>query len=211
MHRLLFFAIIILTSSILINAQVSVGGTISDASSGERLIGVTILEQGTTNGAITDKNGQYNISLISDTASLQFLYVGYTPQIIKVGNQVVVNIAMKFAEFLDEAVVIGYGEQSKSKITSAVSTIDAKTLKKLPVPTVSNGLEGLASGLFVRQGSGEPGFSGSSFEIRNFGNALVIVDGSPGNIDDLDPNEIENISILKDAAAAAVYLSLIHI
>jgi TonB-dependent SusC/RagA subfamily outer membrane receptor len=199
---ILFFT---LFSLVLIKAQVTVGGIVTDVSTGEKLIGVTVIELGSANGTVTDDNGQYSISLISDTSLLQFYYVGFTTQSIKVIDKLVINVAMKSNELLDEAIVIGYGEQSKSKITSAVSTIDAKTLKKLPIPIVSNGLEGLASGLFVRQGSGEPGFSGSSFEIRNFGNALVIVDGSPGNIDDLDPNEIENISILKDAAAAAVY------
>lgn len=205
MNRLPFLLLFTLLSIEFTIAQTIVSGVVTDESTSEKLIGVTILEVGTTNGTVTDDNGRYSISLLSDTASLQFFYVGFKNQIIEVGNQVVLNVALKSNELLDEAVVIGYGEQSKTKITSAVSTIDAKTLKKLPVPTVSNGLEGLASGLFVRQGSGEPGFSGSSFEIRNFGNALVIVDGSPGNIDDLDPNEIENISILKDAAAAAVY------
>lgn len=205
MCRLMFLFMVPFVFFGISKAQVSVSGVVTDESTSEKLIGVTILEVGTTNGTVTDDNGRYSISLLSDTASLQFFYIGFTTQIIKLGNQVVLNVALKSNELLDEAVVIGYGEQSKTKITSAVSTIDAKTLKKLPVPTVSNGLEGLASGLFVRQGSGEPGFSGSSFEIRNFGNALVIVDGSPGNIDDLDPNEIENISVLKDAAAAAVY------
>ena len=78
-------------------------------------------------------------------------------------------------------------------------------MKEIPVPNVSNALEGLAAGLFVRQGSGEPGFSASSFEVRNFGNALVIIDGSPGDLNQLDANEIESISVLKDAAAASVY------
>ncbi len=76
---------------------------------------------------------------------------------------------------------------------------------KIPVPNISNALEGMASGLFVRQGSGEPGFSNSSFEVRNFGSALVIIDGAPGDLNQLDSNEIANISVLKDAAAAAIY------
>ena len=101
--------------------------------------------------------------------------------------------------------VIGYGTKSKTKLISAVSTINAESLKKQPVANVSNALEGLASGLFVRQGSGEPGFSSSSFEVRNFGAALVIVDGAPGDLNQLDSNEIENISVLKDAAATAIY------
>ena len=176
MHRFIILIVFTLISFFTIKAQISVSGSVSDASTEDVLIGVTVIEVGSNNGTVTDENGQYTISLRSDTASLKFLYIGYTTQTIKLNNLVVLNVALKSEELLDEAIVIGYGEQSKTKITSAVSTIDAKTLKKLPVPTVSNGLEGLASGLFVRQGSGEPGFSGSSFEIRNFGNALVIVD-----------------------------------
>lgn len=194
-----------LCSTIFVAAQVTITGVVTDQLSNEKLVGVTVLEVGTSNGSVTDDLGRYTISVSSDTSTIRFYYIGYTAKSVRVGGQQIINVSLKSEQVLDEAVVIGYGKQSKTKITSAVSTIDAKTLRKLPIPSVSNGLEGLAAGLFVRQGSGEPGFSGSSFEIRNFGNALVIVDGSPGNIDDLDPNEIENISILKDAAAASVY------
>jgi TonB-dependent SusC/RagA subfamily outer membrane receptor len=134
-----------------------------------------------------------------------FLTPDTLPKQLRLEVKVLLTLPYPSGELLDEVVVIGYGSQSKVKLTSAVSVVDEETLKKLPVANVSNGLEGLASGLFVRQGSGEPGFSSSSFEVRNFGNALVIVDGSPGSIDELDPNEIESISVLKDAAAASVY------
>ena len=147
MLRLLVILFFTLFSFVLIKAQVTVGGIVTDVSTGEKLIGVTVIELGSANGTVTDDNGQYSISLISDTSLLQFYYVGFTTQSIKVIDKLVINVAMKSNELLDEAIVIGYGEQSKSKITSAVSTIDAKTLKKLPIPIVSNGLEGLASGL----------------------------------------------------------------
>ena len=188
-----------------LTAQVEISGIVTDASNGETLIGVNILVVGTSSGTATDIDGKYTLTVGADATALQFSYTGFTTQTIEIGDTRVINVALASGELLDEVVVVGYGKQSKVKLTSAVSTIDSKTLRKLPVASVSNGLEGLASGLFVRQGSGEPGFSGSSFEVRNFGNALVIVDGSPGNIDDLDPNEIESISILKDAAAASVY------
>jgi TonB-dependent SusC/RagA subfamily outer membrane receptor len=188
-----------------LSAQIEISGTVTDAETNEPLIGTNVVIFGTTTGVTTDLNGKYTIKVGDNSDSLQFSYTGYSSQIIAVGEKRVINVMMTSGQLLDEVVVVGYGKQSKVKLTSAISTVDNKTLKKLPTPNVSNGLEGLASGLFVRQGSGEPGFSGSSFEIRNFGNALVIVDGSPGNIDDLDPNEIESISILKDAAAASVY------
>jgi TonB-linked SusC/RagA family outer membrane protein len=196
---------LVLTTALFVQAQVEIKGTVTDANTGQALMGVTVLVEGTYTGTITETDGQFSLNISPDSAVLVFSYVGYTTNKVKIGKRKVINVALVSEEYLDGAVVIGYGKQSKAKLTSAVSTIDPKTLKKMPVPNVSNALEGMASGLFVRQGSGEPGFSGSSFEIRNFGNALVIVDGSPGNMDDLDPNEIESISILKDAAAAAVY------
>ncbi|HKK78981.1 MAG TPA: SusC/RagA family TonB-linked outer membrane protein, partial [Phaeodactylibacter sp.] len=198
-------AILAMLISIHLNAQTEIRGTITDAETGDPLIGANVLVVGTANGTITDFNGAYALT-VSDTAKqLRFSYTGYAEQIIDIGRETVIDVALTSGQTLDEVVVVGYGRQSKTKLTSAVSTVDEETLKKLPVANVSNGLEGLAAGLFVRQGSGEPGFSGSSFEVRNFGNALVIVDGSPGNIDELAPNEIESITVLKDAAAASVY------
>jgi TonB-linked SusC/RagA family outer membrane protein len=206
-HYFLFLAF--LFTSLGLGAQIEISGTVTDKSEGELLIGVNILVLDSTSsaivGTVTDFNGQYTIEVTNNAYALQFSYTGYATQTVEIGDTRVINVALTSGQLLEEVVVVGYGRQSKVKLTSAVSTINNETLKKLPVPAVSNGLEGLAAGLFVRQGSGEPGFSGSSFEVRNFGNALVIVDGSPGNIDDLDPNEIENISVLKDAAAASVY------
>lgn len=194
-----------LLSAFSMNAQFTVSGKVTDASTGEPLIGTTILIVDSTTGSLTDADGNYSIEVSSGSEKLQFSYTGYTSQTIEIGAQRTIDVSLSSGKLLDEVVVIGYGSQSKTKLTSAVSTVDEETLKKLPVANISNGLEGLAAGLFVRQGSGEPGFSSSSYEVRNFGNALVIVDGSPGSIDELDPNEIESISVLKDAAAASVY------
>lgn len=202
-HYLLY--VLCLFSSFSLSAQYVISGKVTDANTGEALIGTTILIVDTTTGSLTNADGNYSIEVNSEEAKLSFSYTGYTSQTVEVGTQRTIDVALSSGELLDEVVVVGYGTQSKVKLTSAVSTVDEETLKKLPVANISNGLEGLAAGLFVRQGSGEPGFSASSYEIRNFGNALVIVDGSPGNIDELDPNEIESISILKDAAAASVY------
>ncbi|MCB9351418.1 MAG: TonB-dependent receptor [Lewinellaceae bacterium] len=208
--KLLFFrlsasAFVLLLCSFSLSAQRTISGSVVDASTGEPLIGANILVVGTSSGTITDFDGKYSLEVDADATTLQFSYTGYASQTIEIGNQQIIDLALNSGELLDEVIVIGYGSQSKVKLTSAVSVVDEETLKKLPVANVSNGLEGLASGLFVRQGSGEPGFSASSFEVRNFGSALVIVDGSPGSIDELDPNEIESISVLKDAAAASVY------
>ena len=206
MHIKLSLTVLLsMTLSIFAFSQQIVKGTITDRETGEGLIGAAVLAKGTDKGTATDFDGNYKLVLSEEVTTLLISYTGYTDQEISIDNRKTIDIQLAQGVLMDEVVVVGYGEQSKTKVTAAISTIDEKTLKKIPVPNVSNALEGLAPGLFVRQTSGEPGFSGSSFEIRNFGNALVIVDGSPGNIDNLDPNEIESISILKDAAAASVY------
>lgn len=186
-------------------AQIAVSGKITDVATDEPLPGANIIIKGSTKGAQSDFDGNFSID-VKKGDKLEISYLGYNKQEVQIGDITYLQIKLTAnANSLDEVIVVGYGSTSRTKIISAVSVVDAKTLKEIPVPNVSNALEGLAAGLFVRQGSGEPGFSSSSFEVRNFGNALVIVDGSPGDLNQLDPNEIESISVLKDAAAAAVY------
>lgn len=185
-------------------AQISVLGNVTDASN-QPLPGANIIIKGSTIGTQTDFDG--NFSIITKTGDVLVVsYLGFVTKEVAIGNQTNIKITLtEDASTLDEVVVVGYGSKSKTKLISSVSTINEETLKKQPVANVSNALEGLASGLFVSQNSGEPGFSNSSFEVRNFGSALVIIDGAPGDLNQLDPNEIENISVLKDAAAAAIY------
>jgi hypothetical protein len=178
--RILLLSLSSILLSFQLGAQIKISGTVTDAESGEPLIGANILIVGTGTGTVTDFDGKYLLEISDEATQLRFSYTGYATQTIDIKEETVINVALTVGELLDEVVVVGYGSQSKTKLTSAVSVVDEETLKKLPVASVSNGLEGLAAGLFVRQGSGEPGFSGSSFEVRNFGNALVIVDGSPG-------------------------------
>lgn len=204
-YRALLIGLMVASWSCQLSAQTQIRGTVTDSLSGTPLIGATVVVPGTATGTLTNEAGDFALTIDENTEQFRVSYVGYSLKVITIGDARTFQVALAENMLLDEVVVIGYGSQSKTKMTSAVSVVDAETLKKLPVPNVSNGLEGLAAGLFVRQGNGEPGFSGSSFEVRNFGNALVIVDGSPGNIDELDPNEIESISVLKDAAAASVY------
>lgn len=186
------------------NAQFEVTGNVLDQKN-IPLPGANIIVKGSTVGTQTDFDGAFKI-LASEGDILTISYIGYLPQEVQITGDTQLRIVLiEDANALDEVVVVGYGNRSKTKLIAAVSTIDEETLKKQPVPNVSNALEGLAAGLFVQQNSGEPGFSNSSFEVRNFGSALVIVDGAPGDLNQLDPNEIENISVLKDAAAAAVY------
>jgi TonB-linked SusC/RagA family outer membrane protein len=195
---------LILCFSMIGMAQSAITGTVIDTTK-QPLPGAGIVIKGTTIGTSTDFDGKFSIKA-SPGDVLAISYIGYVTKEVTIGELTNIEISLiEDANSLDEIVVVGYGTKSKTKLISAISTIDEETLKKIPVPNVSNALEGLASGLFVRQGSGEPGFSNSSFEVRNFGSALVIVDGAPGDLNQLDPNEIENISVLKDAAAAAIY------
>lgn len=209
-QEVLHFRVLMLCLSALfcatqLTAQRQIKGSVTDATTGDPLIGVNVFVVDSDDGTITDYEGNYSLNVGDGARQLRYSYIGYKTQTIEIGLESVIEVKMEPGAILDEVIVVGYGSQSKTKVTASISTLDEKTLRRLPVANVSNGLEGLAAGLFVRQGSGEPGFSGSSFEVRNFGNALVIIDGSPGNIDELDPNEIEQISILKDAAAASVY------
>ncbi|WJJ95710.1 SusC/RagA family TonB-linked outer membrane protein [Algibacter luteus] len=201
---LLFSLTLFLCFSIIGMAQNQVSGKVTDEASFP-LPGANVIKKGTTTGTQADFDGNFSIEAVTGDI-LVISYLGYVTQEVIIANKTSLTIVLiEDASQLDEVVVVGYGSKSKTKLISAVSTIDEETLKKQPVPNVSNALEGLASGLFVSQGSGEPGFSNSSFEVRNFGSALVIVDGAPGDLNQLDPNEIENISVLKDASAAAVY------
>lgn len=185
-------------------AQVNVTGKVTTEDD-IPIPGVNVMVKDSAKGTLTDFDGLFTMEAEIGSVFV-FKYLGFITQEVEVTEDQEYSIQLiEDVDSLDEVVVIGYGEKSKLKVISAVSSVDSETLRKIPVPQVSNALEGLAAGLFVRQTSGEPGFSSSSFEVRNFGNALVIVDGAPGDLNLLDPNEIEDISILKDAAAASVY------
>ncbi|MNK47394.1 TonB-dependent Receptor Plug Domain protein [compost metagenome] len=186
-------------------ADIIIKGKVTDKD-GKPLLGATISIKGTKKNAVSDAEGNYTIVASENDLFLVFSFTGFTTKEVRINDQNIININLEEnIGSLSELVVVGYGVKAKGNLVSSVSQINTELLKKVPVANVSNALEGLAPGLFVRQTSGEPGFSDSRFEIRNFGNALVIIDGSPGDINKLDPNEVESISILKDAAAASIY------
>lgn len=187
-----------------------VRGTVTD-SSGEPLIGVSILVKGTANGVISDLDGGFSISAAADDV-LQFSYVGYINQEIQVGNKKILNVIMEEdTKQLDEVVVVGYGTQKKVNLTGAVSSITSDDLINKPVMSTAQAIAGLAPGLSVVANSGRPG-AGASVKIRGTGtfsgagtDPLVLIDGLSGSIDDVDPNDIQSISFLKDAASASIY------
>ena len=178
-----------------------VTGTVVDPT-GMPVIGANIMVKGTTNGTITDMDGNFSLEADKD-AILVVSYIGFANQEIKVGNQSKLSIALKEdAEALDELVVVGYGTQKKATLTGAVSSVKSEQLTVAPVANVTNSLSGKLPGLITKQTSGMPGSDAANLSIRGFGSALVIVDGVEGNLSNLDANQIENVTILKDWAAS---------
>lgn len=195
-----------------VNLDITVTGKVTDEK-GESLPGVSIILKGTQRGTITDANGMYSFNVPDKSAVLVFSYVGYLQKEIAVGNQT--DIAIQLAadnKALEEVVVVGYGTQKKVNLTGAVSAIkiDEKIAGR-SLSNVSSGLSGLVPGLAVTQGSGMAGRNGAALIIRGLGTVnnaspLVVVDGMPDvDINRININDIETISVLKDATSSSVY------
>lgn len=184
-------------------------GTVLDAVTGEPIPGANIVEPGTTNGGITDMNGNFSIQLIGTGNTLTISCIGYSPQTIKVTSETVIVKLKEDLQILEEVVVVGYGVQKKENLTGAMSVVQMdKVLGDRPVTNVMNALQGTMPGLVITGGS-SPGQS-KEFNIRgttslNGGEPLVLVDNVPAQIDLINPEDIETVSILKDAASAAIY------
>jgi len=185
------------------------GSVLSD--DGSTLPGVSVLEKGTSNGAVTDADGNYSIS-VNENATLVFSFIGMKPQEVAVNNQTVINITLETdITQLSEVVVVGYGTQKKSDITGSIVSVTGDDLKKMPVASVSETLTGRMAGVQVTTTEGSPDAEirirvrgGTSISQDN--SPLYIVDGFPINsISDISPSDIESISILKDASSTAIY------
>ncbi|MCU7694785.1 SusC/RagA family TonB-linked outer membrane protein [Haoranjiania flava] len=212
-------------------AQVNISGTVKDAQ-GEALPGVSVRVKGTPTGASTDADGRYSIAVPGSESVLVFSFIGFTNVETKVGSRTVVNVTMEIStESLEEVVVVGYGTMRKSDVTSSISSISAKDIKDLPQAGVDQMLQGKVSGVTVTNNGGQPG-GGVSVKVRgntsiNSNEPLYVVDGviqearnssisydqlggvggqtSQSAIAGLNPNDIENVEILKDASAQAIY------
>lgn len=194
-------------------AQKSVTGTVLDEN-GRPIPGVNILEKNTSNGAASDFDGNYTIN-VGGNATLVFSYIGYKAQEVLVGDKQQINITMLTDnQKLDEVVVIGYGSARKKEVTSSISTVDGESLQKLTVGNAAEALQGLASGVQVVSAGGAPGASPSILirGITTFNNdksPLIVLDGvmlpSGTNLNFLNPQDIKDFQILKDASAAAIY------
>lgn len=191
--------------------QINVKGKITDGT-GASLPGVSVVVKNTTTGTITDNNGNYSLSGVQKNASLVFSFVGMKAQEILVnGNTSIDVVLVEETIGIDEVVVVGYGTQKKANLTGAVTALKSEELTKRQVSLASNLIQGLAPGVTVQQQSGKPGGDGASIRIRGMSSIyagqapLIMVDGVVSSLDNLDPNSIESISILKDAASTSIY------
>lgn len=192
--------------------KITVKGKIKDPN-GEPLIGVNVLIKGTTTGTTTDLDGNFTLTNISPNATLTVSYIGYKSQDIPVNNKPALSVILQEdSEALDEVVVVGYGTQKKINLSGAVGTISAKALENRPITNMGMGLQGTIPNLNITVPSGNAN-SAPKFNIRgvtsiNGGEPLILVDNIPTSAEELsrmNPNDIENISVLKDAASAAIY------
>ena len=190
----------------------TIKGIVKDAN-GEPIIGANVIVKGNkTIGVITNLNGEFSLEVPSN-ATLQISYIGYLNKEVKVsGNQVSFNIQLEEdSKTLDEVVVVGYGTQKKANLTGAVSSVDfEEQTKSRPITTVSSALAGLSPGLQASSGSAMPGEDNTTLRVRGNGtmnnaSPLIIIDGMEGSLNAINPQDIENISILKDAASCAIY------
>ncbi|SHJ89188.1 TonB-linked outer membrane protein, SusC/RagA family [Arenibacter nanhaiticus] len=193
-----------------VNQQYSVSGVVLDQS-GQFLPGANILEKGRVNGTQTDFDGKFSITVVDENAILIISYLGFIAKEVSVKDQTDMTITLEEdATGLDEVVLVGYGSQKKINLTGSVATVSSKDLDSRPATDVSNLLTGFVPGVTVLQSSGQPGADTGNITIRGLGtlnstSPLFIVDGMESTFQNIDPNDIENISILKDAAASAIY------
>jgi TonB-linked SusC/RagA family outer membrane protein len=189
-----------------------ISGKVID-SSGSALPGVTVAVKDTTNGCITDANGKYSLSNVPTNATLIFSFVGMKPQEVVVGSQTSINVTLEEETIsIEEVVAVGYGTQKKMDLTGAISNMNSAALESRTVAKGSLALVGAMSGISVRQLSGNPRANEAAIRIRGLStfsgagnNPLILVDGIESSIDNVDPNDIKSISVLKDAAAASIY------
>ena len=209
----LFLTVMILfgMNNLLLAQNVQVTGTVTDTQ-GEPVPGVTVIQKGTTNGTITDFDGKYALS-VSSGSVLVFTFVGLEAKEVPVGNQRVIDVEMASAMYdLNEVQVVAYGQQKKVSITGAITSVDSEELLKSPTASVANSLAGKVTGLSTIQFSGQPGADDPTIYVRGVASLsegrsqpLMIVDGVERSFMQLDANEIESVSVLKDASATAVY------
>ena len=205
---MLCFFLVAVSVSAFAQQKTVTGKVIDDG--GLALPGVSVIIKGTTSGTVTGIDGDFTLSDVSNDVTLLFSFVGMTPQQIVVGTKTTFNITMETSSIgLEEVIAIGYGTQKKANLTGSVARMTAEKLENKPISSVSQGLQGQIPNLNITIRNGDPtrsaDFNVRGYESINGGSPLILVDGVPMNMDKLNPNDIESITVLKDAAAAAVY------
>lgn len=210
--QILFLCLLLITPISGWAQNVQVKGTVLDATSNETVIGASVIQKGTTNGVVTDYDGNFVISVPTD-ATIVVSYVGYLTQEIAVnGRQSLQVVLREDVEMLDEVVVVGYGTLKKSDMTGAISSVDVDELSKRTTTNPAEALQGKIAGVNIMKSGGNAG-AGVQVKIRGvktFGSnqPLYIIDGFPGDIENINPQDISSMEVLKDGAAAAIYGSV---
>lgn len=211
MKKVYSLLILLLSFTVLFAQEKSVTGRVTDENS-EVLPGVNVVVNGTTIGTITDPDGNFKISVPAGKTALVFSFIGFDSQVIDVSSTSVVNIQLKSTSIgLDEVVAVGYGTQKRVNLTGAVQSVNVSDVGSRTFTNAEMTLQGKVPGLTVTQSSGQPGSDGAEIRIRgvssiaNNNDPLVIIDGVESNLRDVNPKDIESISVLKDASSAAIY------
>ena len=211
-RTILFLFLSVLVTSIATAQEIVVKGTVTDKTNGELLPGANVIVDGTTVGATTDFDGNYTISVASDGV-LVFSFMGMKTVEVPVNGQTTINVALDYeSELLDDVIVVAYGTTTKEAFTGAAEVVDNEVIADRPVTSFEKALQGTTAGLQVTNSSGQPG-SSATVRIRGIGSLnassspLYVIDGIPmaGSLSDINPNDIESLTVLKDAAAASLY------
>ncbi len=192
--------------------SIAITGVVTD-NTGTPLPGVTVVIKGTSNGIITDYDGKYSLSEVPADATLVFSFIGMKTQEVTVGGNKVINVTLVSNVIgLDEVVAVGYGTQKKVNLTGAIASVSSNDLNRRVITSTESMLQGRLPGLQVIQNSGEPGNNANALQVRGLGtfdgagkNPLVLIDGIPGSMSSVNPNNIESVTLLKDAASSSIY------
>lgn len=190
--------------------EITISGTVK-AENGEGIPGANIFIKGSTGGTVTSIDGAFRLNVPDESTILVVSFIGYESKEVAVGSATSINVTLREdVQALEEVVVVGYGTQKKANLTGAVSSISSKEISSRPITSASQALQGQASGVWINQDSGEPGEDGATIRVRGIGtlnnaNPLILVDGIEAPINNINPNDIESITVLKDAASAAIY------
>lgn len=192
--------------------KVKVRGQVTDQVTAEPMVGVSILVKGGKEGTITDIDGNYSIEVVPDQ-TLVFSFIGYKTKEVQVGSKTEISVHLaENTQMLNDVVVVGYGVQKKVNLTGAVSAVKGDELASRPITNVGSGLQGMLPGVSIVQPSGQPGNDKMSIVIRGIStlnsktDPLILIDGiAGGDLNMLNPDDIENVSVLKDAASSAIY------